>query len=64
MVIDNKFELGDLVFLKTDIEQMPRLVTAIIVCPDSSFLYELVCGVHSSKHYDFEISLEKNLTNA
>jgi hypothetical protein len=64
MVIDNKFELGEIVYLKTDGEQQPRIVTAIIVCPDNSFLYELACGVHSSKHYDFEISQEKNFVNA
>jgi hypothetical protein len=64
MVIDNKFELGEILYLKTDAEQLGRIVTAIIVCPDDSYLYELTCGTHASKHYDFEISQEKNFVNA
>ena len=64
MIIENKFELGEILYLKTDVDQLCRICTAIIVCPDNSFLYELTCGTQASKHYDFEISQEKNLANA
>ncbi|MBN8821292.1 MULTISPECIES: hypothetical protein [unclassified Spirosoma] len=53
--IDNKFSLKQTVYLKTDRDQLPRLVTAIKVCPDD-LLYELIQGTTSSYHYDFEIS--------
>ncbi|GAB3701359.1 hypothetical protein GCM10027592_29370 [Spirosoma flavus] len=55
MRIDNEFALKQTVYLKTDKEQLPRLVTAIKICPDG-LLYELIQGTASSYHYDFEIS--------
>ncbi len=59
MIIDNKYELGEIVYLKTDVDQVPRIVTAVVACPDDSILYELACGTTCSKHYDFEITYEK-----
>lgn len=60
MVIDNKFSIGQIVWLKTDTEQLQRIVTAIKICGDNSFFYELSCGKECSDHYDFEISDEVN----
>jgi len=56
--INNDFELKQTVFLKTDVEQRPRIVTAINVRIDS-LTYELSCGVQSTWHVSFEISEEK-----
>jgi hypothetical protein len=64
MVVDNKFEHGDIVYLITDPEQMARVVTAFTVCANGCIIYELSCGATTSRHYDFEMSLDKNLTNA
>jgi hypothetical protein len=61
MIIDNKFDLKQFVYIKTDIDQLKRIVTAIIVCPDNSYLYECTLGVSSSKHYDFELSTEPDM---
>jgi hypothetical protein len=61
MVIDNKFNIGQEVYLKTDTDQRLRIVTAIIVRPDSCYSYELTCGTDSRWHYDFEITAEKNV---
>lgn len=63
MVIDNKYTFGDILYLVTDQDQLPRMVTAIIACPAGDILYELSCGTLSSKHYDFELSEVKILTN-
>lgn len=60
MVIDNKFELGETVFLMTDPEQFPRIVTALSVNPNG-IIYKLAQGVNESYHYDCEISREKAL---
>lgn len=60
MVIENKFEIGQTVYLKTDIEQLQRIITAIKICGDNSMFYELSCGKECSDHYDFEISEEVN----
>lgn len=63
MEIDNKFDIEQVVYLKTDIEQTPRLVTAIEVSK-SSLVYKLSCGASSSWHSDFEISDAPNNLNA
>jgi hypothetical protein len=60
MVISNDFEFGDIVYLKTDSEQKPRIVFAIKVYK-SDILYELACGTTNSMHYPFEISKEINV---
>ena len=60
MLIDNKFEIGDIVYLETDTEQSERIVTGFYV-RDNTLTYGLSCGICESWHYDFEITLEKNV---
>jgi hypothetical protein len=60
MILDNKLEIGQTVYLKTDKEQLARIVTALTVRV-GSILYALGCGATESWHYDFEISLEKDV---
>lgn len=59
MIIDTVFEIGETVYLKTDKEQLPRIVYSITVYK-LGYFYELACGVNTSKHCDFEISSEIN----
>ena len=61
MVIDNKFEIGDRVYLKTDNDQKERFVTRIMVAGNNGLLYELYSGSAGCWHYDFEISVEKDV---
>ena len=61
MVIDNKYEFGQEVYLKTDVDQRVRIVTSLIIRPNGCISYELSCGVDTRWHYDFEISTEKNV---
>lgn len=60
MVIENKFTHGDIVYLKTDKDQSPRIVFALKVYK-GEILYEVSCGTHNSSHYDFELSTEVNV---
>lgn len=60
MVIENKFEIGQTVYLITDEDQKPRLVISIRV-NKYDLIYELNSGTIASFHYDFEISEEKQL---
>ena len=60
MVIENKYEIGQTVYLVTDEDQLPRKVFAIIVEP-YGLIYKLVHGTFVSEHYDFEINEEKQL---
>lgn len=60
IVVDNKFDIGDIVYLKTDKEQLPRVVFCILVFKNE-VIYKLCQGTLVSEHYDFEISLEKDV---
>jgi hypothetical protein len=61
MVISNEHEFGDIVYLKTDKEQSPRIVVCILTYKAGELLYKLSCGTGTSDHYDFEISKEANI---
>lgn len=60
MVIDNKYDFGDFVYLVTDDEQKKRVVTAIKSYPSGEIIYQLSCGTEQSDHYDFEMSKEED----
>ena len=60
MVIENKFEIGETVYLKTDINQYERLVTRLEVT-SGNLLYCTALGDSDGIwHYDFELSREKD----
>lgn len=53
----SKFYFGQTVYLRTDIEQLPRLVTVISFRGSSGHVvYTLTGGTQDSDHYEFEIS--------
>ncbi|HAT75545.1 MAG TPA: hypothetical protein DCS19_01570 [Flavobacterium sp.] len=54
------FEIGQSVFLKTDIAQYERIVTGIYIRPEG-ITYTLVNETTESYHYSFEISSKINL---
>lgn len=60
IVIDNKYSIGDTVYLVTDKEQLPRIVFCFIVYRQE-IIYRLATGTVTSDHYDFEISDTKNI---
>lgn len=55
MKINTKYNFGDIVYLKTDIEQSERIIIGITLIPNS-IIYTLMCGVEMSEHYEFEIT--------
>lgn len=60
MIIDNAFNIGDTIYIRMDKDQQPRMVTLIYVGKD--FLrYLITNGYTDTVHYDFELSLEKNI---
>lgn len=59
-IIDNEFEIGAVVYLKTDMDQQPRIVYGFKVFKND-ILYTLACGTQSSDHYAIEIAAEKNI---
>lgn len=60
VIVDTQFNIKDIVYLKTDVEQKPRIITGICV-RDSGINYELSCGECLTWHYDFEITTEVNV---
>ena len=60
MLIDNKFNIGDKVYLVTDEDQKERVVTGFYF-RQTGITYGLNFGTYESWHYDFEITLEKNV---
>jgi hypothetical protein len=60
MVVNNTYEIGDTVYLKTDPNQFPRIITRFCVNPGGVITYECFSGNISSWHYDIEFSTEKN----
>lgn len=61
MVIDNEFDFGDIVYLKTDEEQKPHIVSKINLYKGGEIVYGLINCNTTSDHYGFELSKEKNL---
>lgn len=59
MVIDNKYDFGDVVYLITDEEQKPRIVCSFEIYKGGEILYRLNSGTASSSHYEFEITNQK-----
>lgn len=57
------FAMGEVVYLKTDPDQLPRIVTGIDIRPGGSagWRYQLGGGVSDSYHYAMEITREKKI---
>jgi hypothetical protein len=58
-MVDNDFEIGEILYLKTDEEQKIRILNAILVTPNG-YLYRLASGSSDSYHYPMEITREKS----
>ena len=58
-----KFDIGDFVYLITDIDQTERIVTSVWIQP-VGIKYGLMQGTIDSYHYDFEITKERNIVKA
>jgi hypothetical protein len=55
-----EIQIGDIVYLKTDCEQLPRIVTGIFIRPIGIIYYLTYC-TNETNHYGIEISVEKNI---
>ena len=62
-IIDTQHDIGKLVFLVTDPEQYPHLVTGYLVRKDG-IRYALSMKGQETYHYDFEIISEKDIIKA
>jgi len=56
----DKYNIGDIVFLITDSEQIPRQITGILQRP-YGFIYYLSNNTTETTHYDIEFTMDINL---
>lgn len=61
ITINNQFELGQIVYLKTDPEQLQRMVVGITVNPGNSLFYRVAFEEDASSHYEIELSADKDI---
>lgn len=61
MVIHNEFELGDIVYIKNDPDQLERMVIEIKVLFNNMIMYLLAQNTSTSNHYAQELSKIKDL---
>jgi len=55
-----EFNLGDIVYLITDTEQLPRMVTGILFTADH-IEYYLTSGTDETKHLAIEINSDRDI---
>jgi hypothetical protein len=60
LTIENDFNIEDIVFLKHDAEQLPRIVNSIII-NKHHIQYEVISGVEVSIHNSYELSKDKTI---
>jgi hypothetical protein len=63
MNIQNKYNIGQIVYLTTDPQQYKRIISAIVI-HEYGLIYELSVGEETTYHEAFEISLEKDIIMA
>lgn len=61
MNINNKYQIGQIVYLKTDDQQLNRMVLAVQVRANNQIVYTLASGADESFHFEMEISTDKNI---
>lgn len=64
MIIDNKFDIGQEVYIKTDVDQIKGIINSIEVCPNELLIYKVAIRSFTHGYYDFEISAEKDIITA
>lgn len=60
MNINVAFNIGQTVYLKTDPDQLARLITGYSVRPQS-ICYYVSCKTEESTHYEFELRADKDV---
>lgn len=60
MTIKTRFDFGDIVYLKTDLDQLERMVLEIR-CTPTGEVYTIAVGELCTDHYEIELSDEKRI---
>jgi hypothetical protein len=57
--MNTKYNIGDIVFLKTDKEQVPRMITGILIRP-YGYLFYLSKSDLETTHFEIELTSDIN----
>lgn len=60
MILDNKFDIGETVYIINDQDQLPRIITGMEIS-QKEIIYVLYQSTSLSRHFDFELAKEKQL---
>jgi hypothetical protein len=60
IVFSIKYNKEDIVYLKTDLDQLPRIITSVKWI-DGNISYVLVSGDSESEHFEFEIRDDQDI---
>jgi len=60
MEIDNDFKFDEILYLRHDVDQKPRMVLNIII-GKQGVMYEVISGTEVSIHFGSELSKEKTV---
>lgn len=61
MVINNKFDIKQIVYLVTDPDQLPRMITSMRILPNDLLVYVLSGEGGDTGAYEFEIQEERTV---
>jgi len=61
LTVEFKHGFEDIVYLKTDIDQVPRMVLEMSIAPKDCVQYKLAEGDRTSWHYEIELSSKKDV---
>ena len=61
ITVDVPYDFGQILYLKTDSEQKPRMAIGVKYCADQGILIEVQCGTETTWHYPIEISTSKDV---
>ena len=59
-VINNQYNIGDMVFVRTDPDQNATIITGIKICPNGHYVYLCSAGNATNQFYEVELSTEIN----
>ncbi len=61
LTVEFKHGFEDIVYLKTDINQVPRMVLEMSIASKNCVQYKLAEGDSASWHYEIELSSDKDI---
>jgi len=59
--IITKYDIGQILYLVTDLNQFEWMCTGIVIYPNNLIAYSLSCGAETCEAYEFEVSDQQDI---